>query len=160
MMTIDDLKGIVNYIESLGDFVEQSMRDSFARVVITLANTSKPETIDVHLASASWAAVKSGYLHARWEGKARKAKIDLESAMARSSKAFREKAKLTGTKITEGAVEDEINLDPDVVAAKHNYSLCEEIAGIMASAKYSMVKHQENLQEISRNERQSSRLGS
>jgi hypothetical protein len=160
MMTVDDLKAMVDYIESLGDFVEKPHRDSFARAVITLVNTVNPEKLDFALSQVALAGATISYLEARWRAKMRKAQTLVESVRASTATKFREASKLTGAKITEGAVSENIDADPNVLKAEDTASSTEEITDIIEGVRYALKEHQENLRELSRNERQTARLGS
>lgn len=160
MMILDDLKSMVEYVQSLGDLVEEGHKNSFARVVITLATAANPENLDHTLAQVSWAGATIGYLESRWRSKERQAKAILESAQAAAAKKLRDVAKATGAKTTEKSIEEEVTIDPSVTAAVSKHSLTQEIADILQSVRYALKEHQENLRELSRNERQSARMGS
>ena len=157
MLTTEDLRRIVAYVESLGPFVEDEHKDTFSRIVLALINPERPETIESVIQNVEWAGAAIGYLEARWRAKERSSKINLESAQAAVARSFREVQKALGNKVTESLVDQEIAASPTVISAALDLSKTTEVADILQSIRYAIKNRHDGLLEASRNERQNAR---
>ena len=159
MIAIEDLRQIVVRLESMGDLIEQIDRDSVSRVIFTLVEQEKPETVEIKIMMSSKASASIGYLESKWRAIVKRTEVYLDSVRSMAAAAFRNASKIAGNKITEAQVVEHLDADPAVIAEKQKLISVTEIADIMQSVRYAVKNMFDGLLEFSRNERVAQRTG-